>query len=282
MALVAVLTLSVNATSQIASLTVKNIDEHYLYASSPAWKAIKDGVLRAAAPDRYALYTVIRRRLAELHDSELHLVAPAELAEIQSESEGIVTGTGLMEFSVDDVPTTGQARIVTPIIGSSAADAGLLPKDIIVSVNGRRTRDLDHEEALDELRAAKNADLLINRVTRSFRVNISPARLRIRPVVAKTLSVHGDVIAYMRVLQFTREAAASVRSAINNFELQHPRGYVLDLRNNPGGFLDVSAQMCGLFVSGNLGALVRAKRERGADYRQVSPAYSCTPCRARE
>ena len=127
MAVIAQTVPPVQSATEIADLAVKNIDERYLYALSPPWQKARDKIAGAAAPDRDTLYALIRRRVAALRDSELHLVSPSQLAAIRREGEGKIVGAGLMEFSVDVVPGTGEARVVTPLAGSPAAIADSAP-----------------------------------------------------------------------------------------------------------------------------------------------------------
>jgi carboxyl-terminal processing protease len=163
-----------------------------------------------------------------------------------------------MEFSIDVVPETVAARVVTPLIGSPAAIAGLRPRDVIAEVNRRPTRDLDHEQVLDYLRSPKGADLLIRRGKRRLSVHLVPSDAPLHSVVNRMLTNDGGgPVAYLRIVQFTRTVPDNMRSAIALFEPEHPRGYVLDLRNNPGGFLDAASHVCGLFITGDLGDKVR-------------------------
>jgi len=257
MAMVAQVDPSIHSAAEIANLVVKNIDEHYLYARNPPWKKVRAEISRATVPDGDPIYVPIRHRLAELRDSELHLVSASELSAIQGESEGKAVGTGLMEFSIDVVPQTGEARIVTPLVGSPAATAGLLPRDIIVAVKETPTRKLDHEQVLGYLRSPAGADLLIRRAKRSFRVHVAPSAAPLNPITSELLSSKNGTVAYLRILQFTHSAADIVRSTIVKFDPEKPRGYVLDLRNNPGGFLDVAIRVSSFFISGPLGNKIR-------------------------
>jgi carboxyl-terminal processing protease len=248
---------SADSPSDIAALVVKEIDEHYLYASDAPWKKARAEILGTVASNRDTIFVPIRRRLAELRDSELHLVTASELAAIQRESEGKTVGTGLIEFSIDVVPETREARVVTPLVGSPGAIAGLRPRDVIAAVNGRPTRELDHEQVLGYLRSPADADLLIRRGKGMLRVHIVPSDGPLHPVLTRWLPAKAGGVAYLRVVQFTPSAPDAIHSAIEQFEPQHPRGYVLDLRNNPGGFLDAASKVCGFFISGDLGEKVR-------------------------
>lgn len=253
----AMLAQAADSHSDIASLVVKEIDEHYLYASDAAWKKTRADILGTTAPDRDTIFVSVRKHLAELRDSELHLVTASEVAAIQREGEGKTVGTGLIEFSIDVVRETGEARVVTPLAGSPAAIAGLQPSDVIVAVNGRPTGRLDHEQVLDYLRSASGADLVIRRGNRMLRVHIHPSDAPLHPVLARLLPTKAGSAVYLRVLQFTPHTPDAIRSAIERFEPRLPRGYVLDLRDNPGGFLDAASKVCGFFISGDLGEKVR-------------------------
>jgi hypothetical protein len=131
----------------LAQLAINRIDEHYLYASSAAWKRVRTELAEIRASDVQRAYPLVRSHLAALHDSDLHLVSPAERAAIQRESEGSTVGTGLIDFSIDVAPESGEARVVTPLIGSPAAGAGLRPGDVIFSAGGTPTGDLDHDRS---------------------------------------------------------------------------------------------------------------------------------------
>ena len=65
------------------------------------------------------------------------------------------------------------------------------------------------------------------------------------------------IVGVIRVAQFTPDSAVKVRDAFDGIEREHPCGYILDLRNNPGGLLDQATKVAGLFLSGDLGAKVR-------------------------
>jgi carboxyl-terminal processing protease len=247
----------VQTPGQIAKGTVDAIDGAYLYSSDPAWQKVRAEILAETAADSDHMYALIRTHLASLHDPELHIVTPSELAAIDNESKGNHVGTGLIDFSIDEAPATSEGRVVTPLIGSPAAVAGVRPGDVIMMIDRKPTRDLDHEGLLDRIRSAATTELLLRRGRRRIHVRLTPSDKPVQPVVARLLPTHSGSVGYLRIVQFTPAVPDAVLSAMTSSESSHPSGYILDLRNDPGGFLDAAASVGGMFVSGTLGFKVR-------------------------
>jgi len=135
--------------------------------------------------------------------------------------------------------------------------AGLRPGDVIVDVEGKPTSGADHEQVLDQLRSSAAIDLLIRRGKRTFRVHLLASNAPLEPLMTSSLGTESEKIAYLRVAQFTSGVGKAVRAAVQNFQENHAQGYILDLRDNPGGYLDAATQVAGVFVSGQFGAKVR-------------------------
>ena len=246
-----------SSPSEITKTIVSAIDERYLYAdSNPAWKTARIRILDAQNSDNKSAYGLIAAELTKLRDSELHLVTPAESAAIEQEGKGTALGTGLIDFGIDVVPETGEARVVTPLVGSPAATEGVRPRDVIVSINGEPTSTLDHEQVADFLRQ-NTADLVLRRRNKTLHVHIQRSDDPLSAVVAETKATRRGKIAYIRIAQFTPNSGDTVRAKVQGFESDQPQGYILDLRNNPGGFLGAAGTVAGVFTSGTLGAKVR-------------------------
>jgi carboxyl-terminal processing protease len=242
---------------EIAKLVVSTIDERYLYTdSNPSWKTVRSKILAAKESTNQSMYARVASELASLRDSELHLVSPSQAAAIGREGKGTALGLGLIDFGIDLVPETGQARVVTPLIGSPAANAGVRSGDVIVSINGQLTSRLDHEQVSDALRES-SADLVLGRGSKRFHVHLDRSESPLSAVVAESATAHESEFAYIRIAEFTPDSGDLVRAQVEKFEATHPRGYILDLRNNPGGFLTSAATVARTFASGPLGSKVR-------------------------
>lgn len=244
-------------SAEVPKLVVSTIDDRYLFAdSNPTWKVARGRILAAKDSTRDAMYAHIASELATLRDSELHLVSPEEAAAIDREGKGAALGIGLIDFGIDVVPETGEARVVTPLIGSPSSNAGVRSGDVIVSVNGRATSRLDHEQVCDAVRQ-KSADLVLRRGSQTLHLHLESSATPLSAVVAEAKPAGEPTLAYIRIAQFTPDSGELVRAQVQKFEAAHPRGYILDLRNNPGGFVSAAATVARTFASGPLGAKVR-------------------------
>jgi len=232
---------------------IKIIDEHYLRAqANPLWNLAKDKILAGDYHNPVEAFQGIQTQLAILEDSELNLLNSAEMAATQSEALGEKIGIGLPDFAIDRNVDSGEARVVTPVVGSPAIQAGIEPRDVIASINGKGTNDMTHEQVMQALRAGP-VHLAIHRGDRRVEVTLQPSAEKLRPVEFSVSSARNEKIGYIRIAQFTPDAASAVKNAINNLEQSGVSAYVLDLRNNPGGYLNAVREVAGFFVTGTLG-----------------------------
>src|SRR5580698_4818663 len=128
----------------LASQVVQAIERNYLYADRPSWQHLRRQILTANEADVSAL----NRKLSALHDGDLRIVTSSQAKAIQAEGSGDEHGIGLVDFALALEPGAVEPRVVTPLIGSPAWLAGLLPGDEIVAVNGQKTRGLVHEDVM--------------------------------------------------------------------------------------------------------------------------------------
>ena len=204
-------------------------------------------------------YQALGEQLARVHDPELYLVNSEEFRARQEELEAKRVGTGLASFAIDRDSSSGYARVVTALDGSPAARAGIHPRDLIVSINGEPTREMSHEQILDALgvEAVGKVRLVTRRGWRTRRVVLEPSQRPLDAVQFSHKKIDGKRIGYIRVLLFTPDAGRKVQSAVIELEHAGVDGYVLDLRNNPGGSLAAAESAARAFTAGVLGSEVR-------------------------
>src|SRR4051812_43064702 len=165
-------------------------------------------------------------------------MTPKELREMQTETRGAFGGLGL-EVTMED----GLVKVVAPMDGTPAARAGILANDIITQVSGEPVQGLTLNQAVDKMRGPVNSSvkLTIQRKEKKelLEVKLTRETIRVRPVRART---EGGDIGYLRISQFNEQTYDALRTAIKSIAREvgpdKVKGYVIDLRNNPGGLLD--------------------------------------------
>jgi carboxyl-terminal processing protease len=156
-------------TASLSANVVDAIDRNYLYADTDSWKRLRADLLSNAD----TTVSSLDRQLAKLHDGDLRIITSEQMAAMQAETAGKEQGIGLVDFAVTVDPATGDAKVVTPLVTSPAFNAGLQPGDVIVSVNGRTTRGLIHEDVMAMLRGdSGKIDLTIRRDNRRIHMQV--------------------------------------------------------------------------------------------------------------
>ncbi len=190
----------------------------------------------------------INGMLASLDPHSAYLDAKA-LGDFQTTMRGEEFG-GL---GLEVMQEGGQVRVVSPIDDTPAARAGMLSGDVITAIDDAQVQGLTLKEAVDRMRgpAKTSVKLKVQRGSekdlREF--NIVREIIKVLPVRSHVES--GD-IGYIRITQFNQETYDGVRTAIDRFNSEPGadklKGYILDLRNNPGGLLTQSIEVVNAFV----------------------------------
>ena len=172
---------------------------------------------------------------------------PKSLRDMQSQVNGQFGGLGI-EVTMED----GLIKVVTPIDDTPAAKAGLRAGDIITQLDNDPVQGLTLNQAVDKMRGAPNTtiNLKVMRKGVDKPLDIAVVRdiIRVRSVRSKI----EDDIGYIRITQFNEQTADGLTKAIKEINEKIPadklKGYVLDLRNNPGGLLDQAIAVSDAFL----------------------------------
>jgi len=165
-------------------------------------------------------------------------------------------------------------EVISPIDGTPAAEAGIEPGDRIVRVDGQPTTGMDAEEIVKRLRGPAGSRVVLT-ITRNDRAPFDVALTRnvIRVVSVKS-DLKRDNIGYARVTTFTENTAPELAAAIVRMKAQAQgrlNGFVLDLRNDPGGLLDAAIDVTGVFLDGGVVVTTRG-RNTADDHLYRAPA----------
>jgi len=196
--------------------------------------------------DSTLLEYAIRGMLMGLDPHSVYLTRDA-FADLQTSTSGEFSGLGI-EVNMDN----GYLKVIAPIDGSPAVDAGIQAGDVILKLDNVPIKGLSLGEAVEKMRGPKGSDIVVT-IGRSgepqpFDLTITRDTIRVASVRERWLE---PGYGYVRISQFQKETGADVRQAIERLQAADAiQGLVLDLRNNPGGVLGASVDVAGLFMEG--------------------------------
>ncbi len=171
-------------------------------------------------------------------------IPPRSFQYYEEESQGEFSGIGV-EITVRD----GLLTVISPIAGSPADAAGLRAGDQVTMIGDIDATTLDPDEAIDLIRGkpGTRVELKIRRpgLREEFSVKIERASIQLTSVDYAGLI---DSVGYVRLTKFSLTSLAELLDALNLLKLQGMNGLVLDLRGNPGGFLNIAVSITGLFL----------------------------------
>jgi carboxyl-terminal processing protease len=168
--------------------------------------------------------------------------------EMQETTSGEFGGLGI-EVTMED----GLVKVVAPIDDTPAAKAGILSGDLIAQIDGDAVQGLTLEQAVNKMKGAVDTKTKLTIIRKGkdapFDVSLTREIIRVRPV---RFHVEGGDIGYIRVTSFNEQTTEGLHKAIAEVskEISPDKlaGYVLDLRNNPGGLLDQAISVSDAFL----------------------------------
>jgi carboxyl-terminal processing protease len=167
---------------------------------------------------------------------------------LRVETHGEFGGVGL-EVTMED----GLVKVVAPIDGTPAAKAGILANDVITKIDDDQLQGMTLDQAVEKMRGSVHTKvkLTIRRKGKDKPIEVSLMRDIIR-VHSVRSEVEGDDVGYIRVTQFNEQTTEGLKKAItdigNKISKDKLKGYILDLRNNPGGLLDQAITVSSAFI----------------------------------
>jgi carboxyl-terminal processing protease len=169
--------------------------------------------------------------------------------EMQETTHGEFGGLGL-EVTMED----GLVKVVTPMDDTPAAKAGILSGDLITRIDDDAVQGLTLEQAVNKMKGPVDTKTRLKVIRNGTELpnEISLVReiIRVRPV---RYHAEGGDIGYIRISSFNEQTTDGLRKAIADMSKQIPpeklAGYVVDLRNNPGGLLDQAVSVSGTFMA---------------------------------
>jgi carboxyl-terminal processing protease len=167
--------------------------------------------------------------------------------EMQVETNGEFGGLG-MEVTMED----GLVKVVSPIDDTPAAKAGILANDVISELDGNPVKGLTLQQAVEKMRGPVNTQVHLKVIRKGAD---KPLEFTLTRETIKVRSVRwrkeGDDVGYIRITQFNAQVGDELKKGIRALAGDEPdkiKGYILDLRNNPGGLLDQAVAVSNAFL----------------------------------
>jgi carboxyl-terminal processing protease len=192
-------------------------------------------------------------------------MSPKSFDGMQSDTRGEFGGLGI-EIGME----SGVVKVITPIDDTPAANAGIKSGDYIVRINDQQVQGKSLTEAVDLMRGPVGSEIKLTIRRRdekkALEFKIKRAVIEVRSVEAKIIG-EGNKIGYLRLKSFNENSDKQLFEKINNFENKKKlTGYILDLRNNPGGLLNQAINITDFFLDD--GEIVSTKGRRISETRR--------------
>ena len=237
------------SVEKIEGLSNKELDLPSLVDFSlfwDAWNIVERKYVNRFELDRQKMvYGAIVGMLDSLEDPYSIFMEPKDSEKFIDDMSGSFDGIGAEVGIRKEVLT-----IISPLEGNPAQKAGLKPGDKILKIDDILTGDLNLDEAVSLIRGERGAEvtLLIFREEWKEAKEIKIIRDEIKIPIIKW-EILDDNIAHIQFYHFTENSASEFRRTINEILLLQPNGIILDLRNNPGGYLETAVDIASWFLS---------------------------------
>jgi carboxyl-terminal processing protease len=237
------------------------------------WQAVRQQYLSKSYSNPQEAYKAVREMLKTLDDPFTRFMDPEQYKSMEVDTSGELVGIGIT-IGLDE--KTKQLVVIAPIEDTPAFKAGILSRDIIISIDGKSTKGMDINQAVDLIRGPVNTSvqLTVLRNKQEKQISVARAKIEIHPVHYSLRPTPAGNLGYIRLNQFSANASQEMSDAIKNLETKHVSGYVIDLRGNPGGLYQVSLEIARMWL--NNGTIVSTIDRQGDQVKEVAQGNALT------
>ena len=220
------------------------------------WNLVQRDFYGQLPTDEEMTYGAIRGATSTLDDPYTAFIEPRTAAIMREDASGSFEGIGAFVGMHE-----GRLEIVGTIKDQPAERAGLRPGDIVLQADDTPIENMSIYEAITLIRGPAGTKVrltILREGQERFEVEITRARMDI-PVLESEMRQDG--IAYVSLFGFNSDASAKLEKAVEEMLAKNPKGLILDLRGNPGGFLHEAALTAGLFLPEEDVVLIERSKE---------------------
>jgi len=208
-----------------------------------------------------------------LGDEHSGYLTPSENKRLSQDLSGSFYGVG---FTLRKDKATDRPKVVTVIKGSPSDKAGIKPDDIIMSVDGKDTKGKPLDAVVLNIRGKKGTKVKLKVQRKGKALDFTITRQKIDIPDFESEIVDGD-IGVLRLFEFNEGVSEKIRTAIRDMQQKGVKGFILDLRNDPGGLLEEAVKVTSLFVNDGLVVSYQTKGERSINENDTGGAETTLP-----
>jgi carboxyl-terminal processing protease len=217
--------------------------------------------------DRRELLESALRGMLQNLDQHSQFISESEWKFFKKQIEGRYGGIGI-QVEVD--PETERLKVIAPMVGTPAYNAGVLPGDLILEIDGQSTDGMNPDRAVEiltgrigtpvKLQVKHEADNRLETLEMTRAIIDMPSVMGDSRKPDDTWDYmldHDRKIGYVRVTSFIQNTTEELKAALADLKAEGMKGLILDLRDDPGGLLSAAVEVCDLFLDG--GVIVSTK-----------------------
>ncbi|MBN1288267.1 MAG: S41 family peptidase [Actinobacteria bacterium] len=229
-----------------------NIKRYFYYDYSEekitkaAHKAVEEAKKKGEDSSKELLNIGLGALTKALDDQHSGYLSAEENKRLSDDLSGSFFGVG---FTLRD--EEGRPKVINVLEGSPSKKAGVKEGDVIMAVDGQDTKDQGLNSVVLRIRGERGTEVTLDvkRPGEEKELSFTMTREKIEIPDFESEMMDGN-IGYIHLIEFNEGAGEKVRNAVRQLMDQGARGFILDLRNNPGGLLDEAVNVSGVFVDG--------------------------------
>ncbi len=256
-----------NQNDLLANKNSDNTDKVDFNLFWDAWNLIEKKYIEQPLDYKKMLYGAINGMVSSLDDPYTAFMDPEQSKEFKGEIDGNFEGIGA-EIGIKN----NQLTIISPIADSPAEKAGLRARDVILKIDSKDTSAMSLIEAVNLIRGKKDTEvtLSIARDDEEAKENtIKRAKIEVKSVEWKSIKSEKDNnIAYIKLSYFGENTANELKMISSDVLAIKPKGIILDLRNNSGGYLNTSIDVASILMEKGKTVTYQVSTKEGDDKKE--------------
>ena len=231
------------------------------------WQEVRQEYLSRSYTSKQDAYLAVNEMVKQLQDPFTRFLTPEGIKELVDNVSGGFIGVGV---TVSPDPLTQEWVVVDTVEGSPAAEVGIRPQDIVASINGTQTSEIDPRQASEYIigPVGSKVKIQIRRGQEFSRHQLVREQIDVNPLVHEVQATPKGNIGYIRMPAFTTKSVKAMKAALTDLEKRNVKGYILDLRQNPGGVFEASIDIARMWIGKD--RLISSVDEQGKQQRFVA------------